>query len=179
MMYKEADHGNKEIPAYMITGYSGTGKTTFIEKMIPAFKSRGFKVAVAKQSSHECDVDKKGKDSWRFTNAGADVTVLASVGKTVIMENREVDFKNIISDIKDVDIILMEGNQGEWPKIMLYREEVGKPFSFKAEDCLAVVSDRHVKDCKYMFGFGEIEPVVDFIISDWAVRSGRTAASRE
>ncbi|MBR3003634.1 MAG: molybdopterin-guanine dinucleotide biosynthesis protein MobB, partial [Lachnospiraceae bacterium] len=41
-------------------GYSGSGKTTFIEKLIKELKVRGRSVAVIKHDAHEFDIDKEG-----------------------------------------------------------------------------------------------------------------------
>jgi molybdopterin-guanine dinucleotide biosynthesis protein MobB len=79
-----------DIPVYSFIAKSGTGKTTLIEKLIPELKSRGLRVAVMKHDAHEFDVDKPGKDSWRMTRAGADVTVIASATHAAVMENRPV-----------------------------------------------------------------------------------------
>ena len=59
------------IPAIAIAAYSGTGKTTLIERLLPALRSRGLRVAVVKHDGHRFDIDREGKDSWRFTQAGA------------------------------------------------------------------------------------------------------------
>ena len=61
------------IPTYALVAFSNSGKTTFLEKLIPALKSRGLRVAVIKHDGHDFQLDKEGKDSWRITQAGADV----------------------------------------------------------------------------------------------------------
>ena len=52
-----------------IAGYSGGGKTTFIEKLIPVLKGRGFSVMVIKHDIHGFQMDHEGKDTYRFTAA--------------------------------------------------------------------------------------------------------------
>ncbi|MCR5173611.1 MAG: molybdopterin-guanine dinucleotide biosynthesis protein B, partial [Oscillospiraceae bacterium] len=78
------------VPVFQFVALSGTGKTTFLEKLVAELKSRGLRVGVYKHDGHEFEIDRPGKDSWRFTRAGADVTLLSSAGKAVIMENRPV-----------------------------------------------------------------------------------------
>lgn len=51
------------VPVYSVVAWSGTGKTTFIEKLVPALKCRGLRVACIKHDVHEFQVDKPGKDS--------------------------------------------------------------------------------------------------------------------
>ena len=52
-------------------GFSGAGKTTLIERLIPALKARGLRVSVVKHAHHRFDIDHPGKDSFRHRQAGA------------------------------------------------------------------------------------------------------------
>ena len=88
---------------------SGTGKTTFLEKLIPKLKAYGLKIAIVKHDGHRFDIDHEGKDSDRFTKAGADVTGLISSEKAVLMDNRTVDPEEFLKKIDGVDLILTEG----------------------------------------------------------------------
>lgn len=63
------------LPVLGICGYSGAGKTTLVEKLIGELREEGLAVAVVKHDAHGLQVDKPGKDSDRFFQAGA--TVLA------------------------------------------------------------------------------------------------------
>ena len=137
----------KNIPVFSVVAYSGTGKTTLIEKLIMELKLRGLRVAVIKHDAHEFEIDSEGKDSWRFTRAGADVTAVASATKAAIMENRPVSPEALIEKITDVDIIVTEGYKtGPWPKIAVRRAAAGRPLPIPAEDCFAIVTDTHIAD---------------------------------
>ena len=57
---------------------SGTGKTTFIERLIPLLRERGVGTAVIKSDSHGFDLDTEGKDSARFSAAGAEAVAVSS-----------------------------------------------------------------------------------------------------
>ena len=61
------------IPVIGFAAFSGTGKTTLIEKIVRNLKAQGFRVAVIKHDAHKFEIDKEGKDSWRFSKAGADL----------------------------------------------------------------------------------------------------------
>ncbi len=61
-----------------IVGWSGTGKTTFIEKAIEECARRAIPVAAFKKSRHPADLAPDGKDSTRFHAAGADPSVYLS-----------------------------------------------------------------------------------------------------
>jgi len=154
------------IPIFSIVAYSGTGKTTLLEKLVSELKRRGQRVAVIKHDAHEFEIDHEGKDSWRFTRAGADVTVIASGGKAAIMENRPVTLKTLLSKITDVDIILTEGyKSGEWPRIAIQRGATNKPLPIPAEDCFAVVTDVPEQTDKPCFGLEDVCGLADLIIN--------------
>jgi len=147
--------------------YSGTGKTTFIEKLIPELTARGLKIAVIKHDAHDFDIDKQGKDSWRFTNAGAVITAVVSTSHSAVMFNTPRDFEDIIADIagrRGIDLILTEGYKtGGYPKIALRREATGKDFPVAAESCIALISDTHIECGKPVFGFNDAPRLADWL----------------
>lgn len=154
-----------QIPVVSFVAYSGTGKTTFLEKLIPKLKSCGLKIAIVKHDGHRFDIDHEGKDSDRFTKAGADVTGLISSEKAVLMDNRTVNPEEFLKKIDGVDLILTEGfKHGPWPKIMLHRKETGKPMPLRPEDCLAVISDVDVEDCENVFPLDDVEKTAGFLL---------------
>lgn len=145
--------------------YSGTGKTTFLEKLIPKLKAYGLKIAIVKHDGHRFDIDHEGKDSDRFTKAGADVTGLISSEKAVLMDNRTVDPEEFLKKIDGVDLILTEGfKHGPWPKIMLHRKENEKPMPLRPEECLAVISDVDVEDCENVFPLDDVGKTAVFLL---------------
>ena len=155
-----------DIPIFSFIAYSGTGKTTLIEKLVVELKSRGKRVAVVKHDAHEFEIDREGKDSWRFTRAGADVTVVVSGSKAAVVENRPVDVDTLLGKITDVDIILTEGfKHGEWPKIGVRRSTSGKPLPLPADECFAIVSDVQEKTDRPCFGLDDVSGIVDLIIN--------------
>ena len=155
------------IPTYSFVAYSNTGKTTFLEKLVPELKSRGLRVAVYKHDGHDFEIDKKGKDSWRMTQAGADVTLISSATKAVIMENRYVDAEELVSRIRDVDIIIVEGwKAGSWKKIALRRQANGKDFPIPVSECFALISDTPVTGHDRVFDLNDVKGVADLLVSD-------------
>jgi len=156
-----------DIPIYSIVAYSGTGKTTLLEKLIAELKSRGLRLAVIKHDAHEFDIDHEGKDSWRLTNAGADITIVASKTKAAIIENRPVPFETLLGRISDVDIILTEGyKHGNWPKIAIRRKESGKPLPVSPEECFAIVSDLPENTDKPCFGLEDVSGLADLLMEN-------------
>ena len=153
------------IPIISVVAFSGTGKTTFLERLIPELKRRGLRLAVMKHDAHDFQVDREGQDSWRMTQAGADVTVLTNGRRAVLFENRPVADAQLLDQIRDVDLILTEGyKHGPWKKIALYRPDVGKPFPCDMEECMAVVSDAALETGSIpRYDFDAIEAIADLI----------------
>ncbi|MCL2227498.1 MAG: molybdopterin-guanine dinucleotide biosynthesis protein B [Oscillospiraceae bacterium] len=153
------------IPIFSIVAFSGTGKTTLIEKLVAEFKSRGLRIAVIKHDAHEFDIDHEGKDSWRFSNAGADTTVVVSSTKAAIMENRPIGLEALLSKITDVDIIITEGyKHGAWPKIAVRRSETGNPFPIPPDECIALVSDSPESTGKPCFRLDDAFGLANFML---------------
>ena len=152
------------IPVYSFIAYSGTGKTTLIERLIAELKSRGLRVATIKHDAHEFDIDYEGKDSWRFTRAGSDVTIVISGTKAAIIENRPVDLDMLVDKISDVDIILTEGYKyGAWPKIGVRRGATGKPLPIPADECFAIVTDMPEQTDTPCFGLEDVKGLADLL----------------
>ncbi|HEU4780441.1 MAG TPA: molybdopterin-guanine dinucleotide biosynthesis protein B, partial [Steroidobacteraceae bacterium] len=62
-----------------IVGRQGSGKTTLIERLIPALQRRGLTVSTIKHTHHhQIELDVPGKDSYRHRMAGASEVIVAS-----------------------------------------------------------------------------------------------------
>jgi molybdopterin-guanine dinucleotide biosynthesis protein B len=100
------------IPAIHFIGKSGIGKTTLIEVVIAELKKKGHRVAVIKHAHHGFEMDRTGKDSWRFAQAGSNMVAVSSPGRLAMIESidGELDFGQVMSRLGDrFDIVLVEG----------------------------------------------------------------------
>lgn len=168
------------IPVFSVVAYSGTGKTTLLEKLIPLLKERGLRVAVVKHDAHRFQVDREGKDSWRLTQAGADVTVLTNQERSVVMENRPTPLDGLLDRIRDVDLILTEGyKHGDWPKILLHRRATGKPLPLAPEECMAVLTDEKLQTDTPCYPLDAVEAVAELICSRLPQRGRAGEGERE
>lgn len=156
------------IPVIGFAAYSGTGKTTLIEKLILKLKSQGLRLAVIKHDAHDFHIDHEGKDSWRFAHAGADITMISSAGKTAIIEQRQRSFQQNLSMIHDVDLILVEGyKQEDIPRIGICRKATGKGLPGSVEDYAAIITDDQelsTASTVPCFDLNDIDGVAEFII---------------
>lgn len=157
------------IPVIAFAAYSGTGKTTVIEKLICQLKKKGLRLAVIKHDGHSFEIDHEGKDSWRFSHAGADITIISSAEKMAYIEQRELSLQEQIHMVHDVDLILVEGYKNEnLPQIGIARAATGKGFTAEPNRFIALITDIiDIKTDKPCFGLDEIEEIANFIIR-WA-----------
>ena len=154
------------IPVIGFAAFSGTGKTTLIEKLIICLKAQGLRLAVIKHDAHRFEIDREGKDSWRFTRAGADMMLISSPEKTAVIEQRERTFTENLSMIHDVDLILVEGyKQEQIPRIGICRKAAGKGLPHPASSYIAVVTDDETISCENIpvFGLEDGERIAAFI----------------
>jgi len=135
-----------EIPLVVLVGTSGTGKTTFLEKLIRELKKRKVRVGTVKHDVHGFDIDKPGKDTWRHAQAGADVVTISSPTAFALIRKveQEMGLDDIRKMITEVDIILVEGyKRSANPKIEIHRRGHSGDLLSAPEELLAVVSDGH------------------------------------
>lgn len=155
------------IPVVSFVGNSGVGKTTFLEKLISVLKDRGYRVAAIKHDVHQFEVDYPGKDSWRLTQAGGDVVVLASAEKLAMIErlSEERPLSELVAMVKDrVDIALTEGYRGaSASKIEVSRRACGSQLTARLDDLIALVTDQPFELPVPSFGLGEAGAVADFL----------------
>ncbi len=134
-----------------VAAKSGTGKTTLVVKLIRELKKRGYRVGAVKHDGHGFSMDKEGKDSWRFTEAGSDITMVTSKDKIAMIrqnpDRQEPPLKETIAQyFDDVDIVITEGfKKNDLPKIEVHRRECRRELLYRGENhdpnLLAVASD--------------------------------------
>lgn len=158
----------KGIPVLGFAAYSGTGKTTLIEKLVRSLKAQGLRVAVIKHDGHDFEMDREGKDTWRFTQAGADISVISSAHKTGWIEQRGLSLVQAAARIHDVDLILVEGYKQEpLTQIGICRRATGKGFPAEISRYVAVVTDTDIGETDVpRFGFNDIQELTEFMIKN-------------
>ncbi len=154
-----------DTPVFSVIAWSGTGKTTFLERLIPELKRRGLRVAVVKHDAHGFDMDREDKDTGRLSAAGADVAAIFSAEKAAFIENRPLTAEEVVGRIRDADVILTEGcKTGPWRKIALLRAASGKPLPLPAEDCFAIVADVAVDTDRPLFALDDAAGIAELIV---------------
>jgi molybdopterin-guanine dinucleotide biosynthesis protein B len=133
-------------PIISVVGRSASGKTTLIERLIPEFIKRGYRVATVKHHGSDFPIDQEGKDSWRHKQAGAQTVIISSPQKVALVEDvpHDLPLNEIASQfIRGADIIIAEGFKKEQhPKVEVFRKAIHPhPLAPELENVIAVVSD--------------------------------------
>ena len=111
-----------------VIGYSGSGKTHLIEFLIKKFKTElNLEVSVVKYI-HEHRIDEEGKDSNKFSEAGAVFSVIKNKFKqNAIYLNKKISLEALIDwlnkSLFKVDLIIIEGfRDASYPTILCVKE---------------------------------------------------------
>lgn len=159
-------------------GYSGAGKTTLVEKLIPALKARGLRVSVVKHAHHRFDIDHPGKDTYRHRQAGAFEVVVASDRRLALMREFEqpaqLTVHHLLAELYDgVDWVLVEGfRDSNLMKLEVWREGAGHPVRYPDDDFIVAI----VTDASDRLPETTLRPVLDLndadAVAGWLIDNG-------
>jgi molybdopterin-guanine dinucleotide biosynthesis protein B len=156
-----------------IVGAQGSGKTTLIERLIPALRARGLTVSTIKHTHHhQIELDVPGKDSHRHRTAGASEVIVASdTGWARIASSPEpASLQILLGQLRPVDVVLVEGfKQLEWLRRVEVFRGPGLPLALTDPGIAAVAAPEGVD----LGGYGgrrllldDAEAVLEFIVSN-------------
>ena len=156
------------IPVVCFVGRSESGKTTLLEQVIIELKSKRFRVGVLKHTPDGFDIDHKGKDSWRFAQADADIVAVASTDRIAFVERveREPDLEQIREYFEGkVDILLVEGYKTSTaPKILVVRNNQDTEPPRCNGEILGTISSRRSQNGVPTFNSEVVGRVVSMIL---------------
>ncbi len=131
---------------FTVVGHSGSGKTTLVEKLLRELTAKGLRVATIKHAHHKVVLDTPGKDSFRYKQAGAVMSMLVTSNELQLVADA-VDRRDpeqlAQRFLGEADLVLAEGfSHSPGKKIEVLRRENGKPPRCTVEDGLiAIVTD--------------------------------------
>ncbi len=133
--------------AVAFSGPSNSGKTTLILKVARRLiHTHGKKVAIVKHDPKDkARFDVEGKDSYKFSDTGAEV-IVTSPNRTTYFSQKQKDLDEMIRLFDDFDILLVEGLKNlPLPRIALFRGSLDSDY-FAYMDALATDDSIDLKD---------------------------------
>lgn len=154
----------KNFKVISLFGYSGSGKTYFIENVIEKLKTRFlFDIGVIK-NVHEHPVDSEGKDSSRYIKAGANLSIIKNkFHEVALFFTKEMDISLFINWIAEgpfkLDLLFIEGFRGlAYPSILCVQNT--KNIQTQLSQNVKMISGRITSQNKTLDHYFNI-PVID------------------
>jgi molybdopterin-guanine dinucleotide biosynthesis protein B len=183
---------SERVPVLQVVGYSNSGKTTFITKIITYLTTTyELKMVSLKHDHHGFNLDQEGKDTWKHRRAGAELSIIQSpTGLGLTMEQeKERPLSKLIALVHllgDYDMIIVEGFKQEvYPKVVLIRhkddfsliQELAQPlllvFCQKDDLCFYHTEVKRVSLPLYpCFQRDEDEKIIEWIDHYWRENKG-------
>ena len=155
-----------------LTGWSGSGKTALMVRLIPALTARGLRVSTVKHAHKGFDIDHPGKDSHNHRMAGATEVLVSSPRRWALMHELrdgepELTLDQLVTKVAPVDLLLVEGfKRDRHEKIEVWRAEVDKALIAPDDPTIvAVASDGVVPGCPVpVLDLNDAEAVAAFVV---------------
>ena len=138
-------------PMICIVGKIKTSRVRLMEGLIRELRTRGFRVGVLKHHKHgDFEIDIEGKDSWKYTKAGADTVAISSPLKFAVIKNvkSEINIDEILETcFQDMDIVLADGFAlSDKPRIIIVESEEDRVIFEMGRDVVAVAGRQDMND---------------------------------
>lgn len=152
-----------------IIGYSNTGKTTLIEKLIPLFAARGLRVSAVKNAHHGFDMDRPGKDSFRYRVAGASQVLISTAQRWALLTEtpeHPASLEQLLAQLAPCDLVIIEGfkSEGAIPRIEVRRSVNSEAPIFPHDpNVIAVASDRAIDTALPLLDLNDPTKIAAFI----------------
>ncbi len=166
-------------PVFIFVGHSGSGKTTLIEKLLRELSGRGLRVATIKHAHHKVVLDTPGKDSWRYKQAGAAMSMLVTSSELQLVADavdRREPQQLAQRFLGEADLVLAEGfSHAAGNKIEVLRRVCSAVPRCAIEDGLiAMVSDvDEVYPQLPHFSLEDIEGIGRFMLERQTIQAAR------
>ena len=131
---------------FSIIGWSGSGKTLLITRLIENFKAGKRKVIAVKKAHRDYTLQPEAKDTARFLSAGADEVYLLAQNELLRMTalDKTQDLLSVLkAGLQENDIVLMEGFTDESIPVIEVADDDGRQaLKFSPARLAAVISAR-------------------------------------
>jgi molybdopterin-guanine dinucleotide biosynthesis protein B len=168
------------LPIVCIVGHSGAGKTTLVERLIGELRRRGIRVAALKHTRDDFDMDRSGKDTWRYSQAGCESVAILGRERYAVLKHhrRDAPLEEVLPILgADADLVVVEGlHEGAAPKIEVHRAALERELRCKAEELVAVVTDEPLEIGCRQFSPDQVGALATFLEEEiMAPAAGGTA----
>ncbi len=131
---------------FCVSGFSDSGKTGLIVRLINEFIDDGMTVGVIKHDGHDCHTDMPGSDTDSFRKAGAVCTSVYSDTGNAVYERESVNAEELIRRMSLMkappDAVIIEGlKASSLPKIEIVRKAVYDKSVCDPSTLICIVSD--------------------------------------
>ena len=158
--------------AVAFTGPSNSGKTTLILKVARKLINEHRKeVAIIKHDpGDKARFDVVGKDSYKFSDTGAEV-IVTSPNRTTYFSKKNKDLDEMIRLFDKFDILLVEGLKNlPLPRISVFRDSLDSDY-FPYMNALAIddsinIEDYEMPDSVNILNLNDPEEVISWILKN-------------
>lgn len=171
----------KRPPIVAISGWSGSGKTRLLARLLSALARRGVSAAVVKHTRHPHAFDRPGKDTDVLRRAGALATAIEGPGGMAFFGPPAGGLRALAAHLPPVDLVLAEGwKDAAVPRIEVHRRRGAGGF-LCADDprVFAAVTDEPPPRAVPAFGHREVDALAAFLCERFGFGAGERARSRE
>lgn len=157
--------------AVAFTGPSNSGKTTLILKVArKMIHERGLKVAIIKNDPKDKAVfDVPGKDSYKFSDTGAEV-IVTSPARTTYFSKQHKELDEMIAMFGEFDVLLVEGLKNlPLPRISIFRNAIDEDYfpymNALATDHTITINDYSLPSSVDVLDLNDADMVIDWILT--------------
>jgi len=160
---------DRPMKAIGVIGYSNSGKTTLIERLIPLFRQRGLAVSAIKNAHHGFDMDRPGKDSYRYREAGAGQVLITTAARWAMLTEtpqRPASLEELLAVLAPCDLVIVEGfkSEGHLPRIEALRTGQLEPPLFPHDpNVIAVAADHTIEAALPVLDLNAPAKIAEFI----------------
>lgn len=176
------DRSQGRPPLVCFVGKSDSGKTGFLEKLIPELARRGVEVACIKHDAHGFTMDREGSDTWRLAQAGARRVVISSPESMASLE--EVESEKSLAELHavasaGVDLVIAEGfKESAADRIEISRSRRSTSLACPEQELVAVISDRpDAARTVPVFSLEDVPAIANLIMIRYGLGSGNRKAA--
>ncbi|QOY34127.1 molybdopterin-guanine dinucleotide biosynthesis protein B [Anaerobacillus isosaccharinicus] len=130
-----------------VAGFSNSGKTTLVEKLVHAATKNAFRVGTIKHHGHGGELISldEGKDSWKHRQAGAIVSAAVSRGMLQLNVARENSWEPeellALYEYFPIDVVIIEGFKASpFPKVVIIKDPTEIGLLTKLDNIFCVIS---------------------------------------